>query len=110
MGATHVLPLKLGPVLATEMLFATRNYRGADLERRGIAFPVLPRTSVLTHACELAVEIAEKPRSALVVLKDHLVAASRQALPEVVRKELQMHDKTFHEPAVRERIAARFGQ
>lgn len=43
MGATFILPQKLGIGLAEEMLLGARNYRGEELRQRGIPFAVLPR-------------------------------------------------------------------
>jgi polyketide biosynthesis enoyl-CoA hydratase PksI len=110
MGATYMLPKKLGTGLAQEMLFSARTYRGADLEKRGIPFPVLPRLEVLAHAQQLARELAEKPRFSLVTLKSHLVAEMRAQLPAVIEQELAMHEKTFHQPEVKERIQLMFGK
>lgn len=110
MGATHVLPAKLGIALAEEMLLAARTYRGVDLEKRGIPFPVLPRAEVLAYAQQLAKEVAEKPRSSLITLKSHLVAASRAQLPAVIAQEVAMHERTFHQPEVRDRIQSMFGR
>jgi polyketide biosynthesis enoyl-CoA hydratase PksI len=109
MGATYLLPKKLGIGMAEEMLLSARNYRGVDLEKRGVPFPVLPRTDVLAYARELALDIAEKPRGSLVVLKSQLVAHMREQLPTVIQQELVMHDKTFHNPEVRYRIQRSFG-
>jgi polyketide biosynthesis enoyl-CoA hydratase PksI len=110
MGASHVLPLKLGQSLATEMLLSARSYRGADLESRGIPYPVLRREDVLPHARELARDLADKPREALVELKSRLVSGLRAALPGVVAQELAMHRKTFPRAEVRERIESSFGK
>jgi polyketide biosynthesis enoyl-CoA hydratase PksI len=104
MGATSILPRKLGLGLAQEMLLGGRSYRGAELEKRGIAFPVLPRSQVLDYALELAREIAEKPKLSLVMLKDHLLAEVRAELPRVVQQEIVMHEQTCHRPEVKERI------
>lgn len=109
MGATCILPRKLGMGLAHEMMLTARTYRGADLEKRGIAFPVVPRAQVLEHARSIARDLAEKPRTSLMVLKDHLVADIRTALPAIIRQEVAMHEQTFHQPEVRERIQSVFG-
>lgn len=108
MGATYVVPKKLGMALGEEMLIAARTYRGADLERRGVPFPVLPRMEVLDHAHRLARDVAEKPRTALVTLKDALVAEAREELPRFIERELAMHEITFHQPGVRDRIEEAF--
>lgn len=110
MGATYVLPQKLGISLSQEMLMSARNFRGEELARRGVPFAVLPRVEVLSHAQELAREIADKPRNSLITLKSHLVRASREQLPAVIAQELAMHEVTFHQPEVKERIDRLFGR
>ncbi|MBT2193478.1 polyketide synthase [Bacillus inaquosorum] len=110
MGATCILPRKLGISLTEELLINSGTYRGAELEKRGIPFPVLPRVEVLDYAIDLAREIAEKPRYSLVLLKDHLVSPIRNELPAIIEKEVLMHEKTFHQPEVRMRINNLFGK
>lgn len=109
MGSTFVLPKKLGFSLAEEMMITAKTYRGEELQKRGIPFPVLPRAEVMEYALELARTIAEKPRVSLVTLKDHLVAPLREGLARAIDQELVMHEKTFHQPEVKERIEAFFG-
>jgi polyketide biosynthesis enoyl-CoA hydratase PksI len=109
MGATYIVPKKLGISLAEELLLTADNYRGAELEKRGVPFPVLPREKVMSHALELAQRIAEKPRVSLITLKDHLVRPLREELPRVIEQELAMHSKTFHQEEVKERITSLFG-
>ncbi|XLS29182.1 polyketide synthase [Flavobacteriaceae bacterium M23B6Z8] len=110
MGATYILPKKLGIALAEEMLLTARNYRGEELQKRGFPFPVLPRDQVLPYAYELAATLAEKPRVSLVALKDHLVAELREQLPGVIQQEVRMHEKTFGQPEVKTRIKTLFGK
>ncbi|ASA19521.1 polyketide synthase [Paenibacillus donghaensis] len=110
MGATYILPKKLGISLAEEFLIRAGNYRGAELEKRGIPFPVLPRDQVMEHAYALAREINEKPRISLITLKKHLVASMQRELPDVIEQEVAMHEMTFHQQEVKERIHALFGQ
>jgi polyketide biosynthesis enoyl-CoA hydratase PksI len=110
MGSTLILPQKLGISLAEEMMFSAKTYRGQDLQKRGIPFPVVPREEVMEYALELAKTIADKPRVSLVTLKDHLVAHLRESLPKVIEKELLMHEKTFSQPEVRDRIKTLFGK
>jgi polyketide biosynthesis enoyl-CoA hydratase PksI len=110
MGATYVLPKKLGIALAQEMLMSARNFRGEELAKRGVPFPVLPRAEVLPYAQQLARDIAEKPRTSLVTLKAHLVREIRQQLPAVIEQEVAMHAITFHLPEVKERIEKLFGR
>lgn len=93
MGATFILEQKLGVTLAHELLLVAGNYRGADLAKRGVSFPVLPREEVLSHAIQLAKQLAEKPRLSLITLKDHLVSSFRKQLPEIIEQEVLMHEK-----------------
>jgi len=110
MGATYILPKKLGIGLAEEMLLSARTFRGGDLQKRGIPFPVLPRNEVLEYSRHLARDLAEKPRVSLVTLKSHLVAEMRASMPGIVEQEIAMHDQTFHQPEVKERIQSAFGK
>jgi polyketide biosynthesis enoyl-CoA hydratase PksI len=110
MGATCIVSKKLGFSLAEELLLNAGQYRGAELEKRGVPFPVLPRAEVLNYARQLARELAEKPRISLVALKDHLVGTLRQQLPAVIEQEIEMHEKTFHQAEVKDRIIALFGK
>ena len=88
MGATLILPEKLGLVLAEEMLLTAKSYYGAELHQRGITFPVLPRSEVVGHALDVARTLADKPRLSLTTLKDHLVAGLREKLPTFIEREL----------------------
>jgi polyketide biosynthesis enoyl-CoA hydratase PksI len=108
-GSTLVLREKLGLPLAQEMLMTAASYRGVDLAGRGMPFPVLPRAEVLPRAHKLARELAEKPRRALVTLKNHLVADLRRRLPEVTELEVAMHGQTFRHAEVEERIKSLYG-
>ncbi|MED1663364.1 polyketide synthase [Brevibacillus laterosporus] len=110
MGATCVLPRKLGLSLSEELLLNGGNYRGADLEKRGVPFPVMPREQVMEYALDLARQIAEKPRVSLIALKNHLVASLREELPGFIEKEVAMHERTFHQAEVKERIISLFGK
>jgi polyketide biosynthesis enoyl-CoA hydratase PksI len=110
MGATYIVPQKLGTALATEMLMSARTYHGSDLQQRGVPFPVLPRAEVLAYAQELARDLAAKPRCSLVELKNHLVAETRVRLPQIVEEETRMQQRTFHQAEVRERIQMGFGR
>lgn len=108
MGATLILPRKLGFSLGNEMLLSAKTYYGRDLKDRGVPFPVLRRAEVLPYAIELAQNLAEKPRLSLVTLKDHLVAELRAELPTYIKREVAMHDKTFHQSEVLDLIQSRY--
>lgn len=110
MGATELLPRKLGTALAAEMLFSARSYHGQALAERGLSFPVLPRREVVSHALDLARDLADKPRISLIRLKEALNAPLKKALAIAVQREQAMHKESFAQSGVRERIQQRYGQ
>lgn len=109
MGATCILTRKLGMALAEEMLLTAESYRGATLAQRGIPFPVVPRAEVVGEARALARAVADKPRKALIALKQHMTASLRQELPGIIQQELAMHALTLHDEEIKQRISALFG-
>jgi polyketide biosynthesis enoyl-CoA hydratase PksI len=108
MGATLILPKKLGISLGGEMLLSAKTYYGHELKERRVPFPVLPRAEVLPYGLELAETLAEKPRVSLVTLKSHLVSELRAELPHYIERELAMHARTFHQPEVRDLITSHY--
>ena len=110
MGSTFILPQKLGLSLAGEMMLTASTYRGEELQKRGVPFPVVARDKVLEQALELARTLAEKPRFSLVTLKDHLVLPLRKQLAAFIEDEIAMHALTFHQPEVKQRIETFFGK
>lgn len=110
MGATLILPHKVGMNLAQEMLLTGRTYHGEDLKQRGVSFPILPRSELQEYALELAFNLAEKPRISLITLKAHLVSSLREQLSHKIQQELKMHEMTFHQEEVRENISTKFGR
>lgn len=109
MGGTFILPHKLGPNLAHEMMLTGANYRGAELQARGVSIGVLPRCDVWGRAVAIGRELAEKPRAALVTLKRHLSRTAFEVLDEVVEHELAMHAQTFHQDHVLALVEKNFG-
>jgi acyl transferase domain-containing protein/enoyl-CoA hydratase/carnithine racemase/acyl carrier protein len=104
-GATLIFPEKFGNSLAQEILFTGKRFSGAELEARGIPFPVLPREEVMSYALKWAREIAESPRESLIMLKEHMSAKLREKLADVIAKEAEMQDKTFlGQPDVKAKI------
>jgi polyketide biosynthesis enoyl-CoA hydratase PksI len=109
MGATLVVPEKFGVALGAEMLLTAGGYQGGELLRRGAGMHIVKRKDVVALALRLAREMADKPRVALVLLKQQLTAGIRAALPATVAAERKMHETTFAGTEVRERIENRFG-
>ena len=87
------------------VLTAERNLRNV-----GFHFLLYSGKKVLDYALELAREVVEKPRVSLITLKEHLVAPIREKLPGIIEQEIAMHEKTFHQAEVKDRINALFGR
>ncbi len=108
-GATYIIPKKFGEALGWEMLLSARNYHGSELKERGASVKIVAKQDVTRTALEIAEELADKPLLSLKVLKEHLSRQIKAALPQVIAQELHMHELTFAQPEVRERIERLFG-
>lgn len=94
-GSTLIFPARLGPNLSREILFAGREYQGAELKLRGIEMPVLPRSQVLGYALKLAHHLTKFSKDELVQRKVQATVGLRDLLDTVHTQELAMHEKTF---------------
>ncbi len=110
MGATYMVPRKFGETIAQELLYTADTYRGGVLEKRGVPIPVLPKAEVIPHAMSLARQLADKPIISLKILKAHLTQPIKKALPDIIKAELRLHEISFAQPEVKQRIEALFGQ
>jgi polyketide biosynthesis enoyl-CoA hydratase PksI len=100
MGTTVMFEHVLSPALAHELMFSGEARLGRDFEGRSGVNYVLPRDQVLSKAIEVAERIAEKPRSALSLLKRALSSGRRQAFEKARTQEALMHTISFAEPEV----------
>lgn len=107
-GSTYILPKKLGIALAEEIMMTAGNYKGAELEKRGVPFKVYPRDEVMPHAVEIAEELAEKTRASLMLLKRNLVKKMEEEVKEAVKKELEMHAETITSDEAAKMIQERY--
>ncbi|MCR9161394.1 MAG: polyketide synthase [Nannocystaceae bacterium] len=96
MGATCLLERAMSPVQAYEMLLGAEPKRGATLSGHGFN-AVLPRAEVWPRALELASRLADKPRRALVLLKDALAGPWRERFEAAHAHEARMHTTCFAE-------------
>ncbi|XXT23841.1 polyketide synthase [Sorangium sp. So ce429] len=108
-GATCLLPHRLGSALAHEMLLTANGFHGEELRRRGVPFHVVKRDRVLQQALTIAADLASKPVTSLRLLKATMTQALRDELPRAVSRELEMHEITFKLPEVRARVELEFG-
>ena len=104
MGTTRLLEHVVSPAIAHEMLFTGRSFKGSHFEGRSAFNDIGPRADLWRKAMDSAERIAEKPRSALVLLKEHLASARIRVYEEALRAEAAMHRKTFTEGDVVRRI------
>jgi acyl transferase domain-containing protein/enoyl-CoA hydratase/carnithine racemase/acyl carrier protein len=94
-GSTFIFPDKMGIELAKETLFSAQYYTGSDLKSRGMLTPALPRKQVYPAVLELAKQIAQSSRSALIALKQQFNCMLDGELEKTYLLELAMHEKTF---------------
>ncbi|RAP32033.1 enoyl-CoA hydratase [Candidatus Marinamargulisbacteria bacterium SCGC AG-414-C22] len=109
-GATYVVPYKLGQALGHEMLFTGKNYRGNELKDRGVPYEVVTKKEVVSKSIEIAESLAEKPRISLMTLKESCTKTLKKNLDTTIKKELKMHDITFTQPEVKKKIEEVFSQ
>jgi polyketide biosynthesis enoyl-CoA hydratase PksI len=108
MGTTRLLEHVLSAAVAHELLYSGEARLGRDFEGRSGINHVLPRAEVLPRALDLAERIAEKPRAALVALKNTLSMRRRQAFEAARAQEALMHAVSFAQPEVRQAIEETF--
>lgn len=104
MGITRLLEHVLSRAMAHELLYTGEYRRGAAFESRSGVNYVLPRAEVRAKAFDLAARIAEKPRVALETLKRTLSLGRRQAFEETRTIEAMMHEISFAQDEVKQRI------
>ena len=104
MGATWVLPHRLGPALGTEVLLSAGRYRGRQLQERGAPVRVVAHDEVEECARDLAEQIARAPRPTLEHAKATLAAPWRQASDAAFAREVPAHLETLRQPSVRRAV------
>jgi len=104
MGLTRLLESTLSPAVAHELLYTGEARRGSDFVGRSGWNHIVPRAEVLPLARDLAIRIAEKPRTALEALKRTLAAPKRRAFEDARGVEALMHSICFKQPDIQRRI------
>ncbi|HUS97364.1 MAG TPA: polyketide synthase [Hyphomicrobiaceae bacterium] len=104
MGTTRLLEHVLSEAVAHELLYSCELRRGSKFVGCSGVNYVLPRKEVLPKATEIALRIADKPRSALVLLKNTLAASRRQLVENALVSEKQMHELIIARPETRQMI------
>lgn len=109
MGATYIIPKRMGDILGKEMLFSSKSYRGEELEAKGASLIFAEQNSVLDEAIKIARSISDKPREVLSLLKRNLNAEGLKIIEKAISLEEEMHIKTFRNPEVRKKIGYYYG-
>ncbi len=105
MGATEMIPRRLGTPLATEMFLTGAQYRGAELRRRNAPLNVVAHNEVPAEAERIARKMAGSPRLSLEFMKKHMGRHLYQATDEVWFEEKRLQDITCELPEVQRHIA-----
>lgn len=108
MGLTRLLEHVLSPAIAHEMMFTGEAVKGSHFVGCSGFNYILPRAEVRAKAFDLADRIAEKPRLALVALKQTLAVRKRQAFEAAQASEAIMHQVTFAQDDIHQRIFEQF--
>ena len=108
-GATEVIPARLGEALGSEMILTARGYRGSELRSRGASVLVVPHSEVLETACALARRIAQAPRPSLELVKKQLSARLLSATDAAMQAELEPHLATASLQYVRDLARSGYG-
>ncbi len=104
MGTTRLLQLAVGEYIAAEMMYGCQYFRGKHFIGRSLINHIEPRARVEDKARRVAWRMADKPRSALTLLKRSLSLKRRQAFEEARTVESMMHEVCFADPQTRARI------
>ena len=108
MGMTRLLEDVVTSSLAQEMLYTGSYYRGSFFEQRGGFNRVVAKRDVEDVAYDIALQIAEKPRKALELLKQTFSARRLSLYQEAFLKESMMHEICFNQAETKQLIANNF--
>lgn len=109
MGCTGLIQALVGDFMANEMMFRGRLLKGREFRGRSLVNYILPRDELKAKALDIALDIAEKPRKTLEILKYSISLKKRQALLEARVHEDFMHKISFAQPEVMDIINKMYG-
>jgi len=110
LGTTRLLENVVSRAVAHEMLYGGEPLKGGHFEGRSGFNYILPRSQVRPKALEVAQRIAEKPRVALVALKQVLATPKRVAFESSRAEEILMHRISFAQPDIAQLIGSQYGE
>ncbi len=100
MGCTRLIQGLVGDYIANEMMFRGRLFKGREFRGRSLVNYILPKDQINEKALDIALDIVEKPRKTLEILKYSISLKKRQDLLEARVHEDFMHKISFHQPEV----------
>ncbi len=100
MGCTRMLQPLVGEYIANEMMYRGRLMKGRTFAGRSLVNYVLPGSQILDKAMDIAMDIAEKPRKTIEILKYSLTLRKRNLLMEARVHEDFMHKISFAQEEV----------
>jgi enoyl-CoA hydratase/carnithine racemase len=105
MGATYLLPRKVGAQRAAELLFTGRRFDGKEAAGMGLALEAVPRDQVLSRATALATQLAGNAPLAVKALTRAL-GVDRAALTKALEFEAQAQAESYGSADLGEGLAA----
>ncbi len=99
-GSSYLLPRRVGPAKATEILMLGLPYDGAEAVRLGLANEVVDPDALVGRALEAAEALAAKPPGAIRATR-RLLRGDRAALREAMRREFEAFDEGLRSPEAR---------
>ncbi|MCP4602860.1 MAG: enoyl-CoA hydratase [Proteobacteria bacterium] len=104
MGCTRLIQPLVGDFVANEMMFRGRLFKGREFRGRSLINYILPKEEIMEKAVDIALDICEKPRKTLEILKYSISLRKRRLLLEARVHEDFMHKISFAQPEVEEII------
>ena len=100
MGCTRLIQPLVGESIANEMMFRGRLMKGRTFAGRSLINYILPGDQIMDKATSIALDIAEKPRKTLEILKYSLSLKKRKLLMDARVHEDFMHKISFAQEEV----------
>ncbi len=105
MGMTELLAELMGQFVASEMLYTAKRFKGSQLANKGTNINyILPKNKVMKKAFDIALQISEKNKKSIYLLKNAQAARKKRLLIEARVKEDLMHRLSFGFPETRKTI------
>jgi polyketide biosynthesis enoyl-CoA hydratase PksI len=103
-GSTHLLPMRLGGALGTEMLLTGRPYVARELADRGAGLLTVEASAVEERARAVAARIARAPRDVLARIKTQLGGRLVADSDAAIARELADHRATIRGREAQQRL------